>query len=138
MPPPYVAESVDAAHSGLARAGPHCGPDVPPPHRAETVPADRWNYDLLARALRSHDDRRPFIEAVEGSIASSPIEIDWTALADNIIRSSLLASNEESYLFRHGLTIESDIQALIYFFNNTAASAEVRSPWARSSRGAPG
>ena len=67
-----------------------------------------------------------------------PIEIDWTALADNIIRSSLLASNEESYLFRHGLTIESDIQALIYFFNNTAASAEVRSPWARSSRGAPG
>ena len=53
-------------------------------------------------------------------------EIDWIGLADNIIRSSLLASNEESYLFQHGLTIESDIKSLVNFFNNTAASSEVR------------
>jgi len=52
-----------------------------------------------------------------------PILVDWDALRENIVRSSLLASNEESYLFRHGLTVESDIRAMIYFFNNTAASA---------------
>ena len=55
-----------------------------------------------------------------------PIFIDWTLLAENIITSSLLPGNKQSFLYRHGLTIETDTLALVAFFNNTAASYEAR------------
>ena len=57
-----------------------------------------------------------------------PIFIDWERLAENIITSSLLASNKQSFLFKHGLTVETDIKALVSFFNNTAASYEGTTP----------
>ena len=55
-----------------------------------------------------------------------PIFIDWTLLAENIITSSLLPGNKQSFLYRHGLTIETDTLALVAFFNNTAATYEAR------------
>ena len=59
-----------------------------------------------------------------------PIFIDWERLAENIITSSLLPGNKQSFLFKHGLTVETDTLALVAFFNNTAASYEACPPTA--------
>ena len=100
-------------------------PSTPSENQPPSTPGVEGGTDAAADAAAADA-----VVAVQNPMPPSPspppIFIDWALLADNIITSSLLPGNKQSFLYRHGLTIETDTLALVAFFNNTAATYEAR------------
>ena len=104
--------------------------NLPPSTPSENSTGVEGGTDAAADAAAADAAAADAVVAVQNPMPPSPspppIFIDWALLADNIITSSLLPGNKQSFLYRHGLTIETDTLALVAFFNNTAASYEAR------------